>query len=382
MVERHTGEAAYVFIKRKMKSQIESGELSEGSRVPSELEVARQYGVSRNPARQALRDLEREGYLIRRPGIGSFVAPAAQRQKFFALSGNRTMVIASPGLESEFNRNIVGAIIKQASEFGYLPALYFQHFSEEQENDFLTDIQSSGVAGLILWLQNPSARNSDLLHKFQQSRFAYVLIDRFLRDVESDFVVSDNEEMGYRLTRAILERGHEYVAFVSGKLDSTSVQDRLSGYRRALEGASRPVISGLIESYSRQNGLAPNLLSSVMSTDGCRPTAFVCENESVASSLIDELEALYSRIPSEIELATVDDVDLAATLGIPMITATQAAEQMGRESAELLIARIANPDLPSQQRYVKATYHDGLKTQDGRSASEQEAVRDLNRKGA
>lgn len=378
MVERHTGEAAYVFIKRKMKSQIESGELPEGSRVPSELEVARQYGVSRNPARQALRDLEREGYLIRRPGTGSFVAPAARRQKFFALSGKRTMVIASPGLENEFNRNIVGAIIKQASEFGFQPTLYFQHFSEEEEIDFLTDIQSSGAAGLILWLQNLTPKTSEVLRKFQQSRFAYVLIDRFVRDVESDFVVSDNEDMGYRLTGALLDRGHEYVAFVSGKLDSTSVQDRLSGYRRALEGASKPFISELIESYSRQSGLAPALLNRVV-TRGRRPTAFVCENESVASSLIDELEALHCRIPADIELATVDDVDLASTLEIPMVTVTQAADQMGRESAELLIARIANPDLPRQQRYLKATFHDGLKSQDSCSASEQERVGVLNK---
>ena len=150
MVERHTGEAAYVFIKRKLKSQIESGELPEGSRVPSELEVARQYEVSRNPARQALRDLEREGYLVRRPGVGSFVAPPAGRQRFFALSGKRTMVIASPGLENEYNRNIVSAIIKRANDYGFQPTLYFQYFGEEEEREFLTDIQSCGAAGLIL----------------------------------------------------------------------------------------------------------------------------------------------------------------------------------------------------------------------------------------
>jgi len=47
----------YAFIKRELKNQIESGELAEGTRLASEHELARQYNVSRNPTRQAMRDL-------------------------------------------------------------------------------------------------------------------------------------------------------------------------------------------------------------------------------------------------------------------------------------------------------------------------------------
>ena len=47
----------YAYIKRELKIQIENGELAEGARLPSELQLAREYNVSRNPTRQALRDL-------------------------------------------------------------------------------------------------------------------------------------------------------------------------------------------------------------------------------------------------------------------------------------------------------------------------------------
>ena len=94
----------YAFIKRELKNQIESGELPEGARVPSELELARTFGVSRNPTRQALRDLELEGYLVRTPGRGSFVAPISQRQKLFQINGWRTLALGCPVLEFRYTR--------------------------------------------------------------------------------------------------------------------------------------------------------------------------------------------------------------------------------------------------------------------------------------
>ena len=361
---------AYVSIKRELKNQIESGELPEGSRVPSELELARVYGVSRNPTRQALRDLELEGYLVRQPGRGSFVAPASSRQRLLKLAGRRTLVIASPGLEGVYNRKIVGAFISRASEHGFLPTVYFLRFNAEEEWSFLADVRNSGAEGIVFWLQNAVERLVDLLRKFQQSRFPYVLIDRYVRGLESDFVVTNNEEMAYQLTQALLARGHEDVAFITGVLDNTACEDRLSGYRRALREASKPFSAELIGIIDPKGEPVAAVVSRIMAHRR-RPTAFFCVNDLEATKLLDELETLGYRVPQDIELATVDDNDIASALGIPMITASQDAREMGRESADMIVARIANPDLPPQQRYLKASICDGLKEAGSRSSSGQ-----------
>ena len=61
----------YEDIKRRIKEQIRRGDLKAGDRVPSEYELVNQLGVSRNQTRQALRELELEGYVVRRRGSGS-----------------------------------------------------------------------------------------------------------------------------------------------------------------------------------------------------------------------------------------------------------------------------------------------------------------------
>lgn len=76
MDETRAGDPAPLYhrVKQHFIGRIESGEWLPGHRVPSEHEVVREWGVSRQTANRALRDLANEGYLTRIQGVGSFVA--------------------------------------------------------------------------------------------------------------------------------------------------------------------------------------------------------------------------------------------------------------------------------------------------------------------
>jgi len=63
----------YVQVKEHLASLIDRGEFNTTQRLPSEIELAQKLRVSRNTVRDALLALEREGRLIRRQGLGTFV---------------------------------------------------------------------------------------------------------------------------------------------------------------------------------------------------------------------------------------------------------------------------------------------------------------------
>jgi GntR family transcriptional regulator len=69
-----------------LKAKIEAGAYSPGDRLPSELELTKLYGVSRITSRQALDLLCSEGLLVRRQGMGSFVAPPRVSQSLVRLT--------------------------------------------------------------------------------------------------------------------------------------------------------------------------------------------------------------------------------------------------------------------------------------------------------
>ena len=74
MVNRDSPVPLYYQLKTYFKDQMESGLLHPGDRLPTEMDLCEQFGISRAPVRQALTDLAKEGYVYRRPGRGTFVA--------------------------------------------------------------------------------------------------------------------------------------------------------------------------------------------------------------------------------------------------------------------------------------------------------------------
>lgn len=57
-----------------LRSAIDNGEYSAGSRLPTENELCQRYSVSRVTVRKALDELSHGEYLVRKPGKGTFVA--------------------------------------------------------------------------------------------------------------------------------------------------------------------------------------------------------------------------------------------------------------------------------------------------------------------
>lgn len=66
----------YIQLTDLLKGKINSGEWRPGDQILSEPELCEKYGVSRTVVRQALREIELEGLILRRKGKGTFVAEA------------------------------------------------------------------------------------------------------------------------------------------------------------------------------------------------------------------------------------------------------------------------------------------------------------------
>lgn len=65
--------ALYYQLKSVLAQRILDNEWKVGDRLPTEFELCQQYGVSRITVRQALAELEKDGLVRRRQGVGTFV---------------------------------------------------------------------------------------------------------------------------------------------------------------------------------------------------------------------------------------------------------------------------------------------------------------------
>jgi GntR family transcriptional regulator len=66
-------ELLYVQIQRDLRTKIETGRWPIGAKIPPEPELQETYSASRGTVRRAVDELARQGYLVKKPGKGTFV---------------------------------------------------------------------------------------------------------------------------------------------------------------------------------------------------------------------------------------------------------------------------------------------------------------------
>lgn len=72
---REDARPLHLQVERYLTDLVGTDDYDVGDRLPSEVEMAARIGVSRSTLREALRTLEQKGLIVRKHGVGTFVAP-------------------------------------------------------------------------------------------------------------------------------------------------------------------------------------------------------------------------------------------------------------------------------------------------------------------
>jgi len=76
-IEPGSGVSYYVQLMQQVRQALLFGLLRPGDRLPTVKEVVAQVALNPNTVLRAYRELEHEGLVVSRPGLGTFIAPAA-----------------------------------------------------------------------------------------------------------------------------------------------------------------------------------------------------------------------------------------------------------------------------------------------------------------
>lgn len=99
-IDKSSQEPIYQQLYKHFKELIENGTYQEGDVFPSENEMLNEYDASRITIRRAINDLEHDGYLKKRRGAGTIVAPRKTKRdlsKFTSFGGSAKVQGHIPG---------------------------------------------------------------------------------------------------------------------------------------------------------------------------------------------------------------------------------------------------------------------------------------------
>ncbi len=261
------------------------------------------------------------------------------------LRTGRTQIIGFivPDLANPHFAAMVSITEAIAREHGYNVLIFNSRDDAALEVTCIHQVVNRWVDGLMI-VQAATAQNTaELLHTLN---IPVVAIDRVPVDFIGPSARIDNTLVSELAIDHLYSLGHRRIAHLSGPLGAQPAQERLNGYKRYLQEHQLSYVyssthEGTWGAESGYVGMRQILAEAEL------PTAVYASNDSMA---IGALHALYERglrVPEDISIIGVDDIELTQHLHPPLTTVRQPIDQMARAGIDMLLKCIhteSNPE--------------------------------------
>ncbi|MBR7120910.1 MAG: GntR family transcriptional regulator [Lentisphaeria bacterium] len=219
----------YIRLYEHLRHYIDSENARKTGRLPTEMELCRIFGVSRNTVSQALSMLEEEQLICRIKHRGTFLSSAIN--EFDPQSIRRTIGVVFP-FSSPWH-NAITAIRKGCRELGYDFHLYSYIWEDRQDELFQIERARKLSGGIILY---PSYKGGacEWLQSTQGS-CPLVLFDLDVTGFECNLVATDHYQGAYTLVEFLIRRGCRRFCLLTDPRKISSVKLRKAGFLQALE---------------------------------------------------------------------------------------------------------------------------------------------------
>lgn len=213
----------YKNLYEQIKKDIRNGIYKAGEQIPSELELASSYGVSRITSKKALEMLATEGIVERYVGRGTFVKnpPKSQDSLSFKVVG-----LVMGNLTDHYGTEIFSAIEAMAAgKCMVIPRLTYGN--PEKEDEAINELIDFGIDGLIVFPAK-SEYISERILQLVITQFPIVVVDRTINGINMVSVSTDNLGAVQAGLEYLTFLGHEHIAILSPPLQTNNVLEERS----------------------------------------------------------------------------------------------------------------------------------------------------------
>jgi GntR family transcriptional regulator of arabinose operon len=348
----------YLQLKEHLKEAIRQGVIPPDGQLPSENMLAKQFKMSRHTVRQAMGDLENEGYVYREQGRGTFCAPRSR-------SVGRTIAVVTTYISEYIFPAVIRGIEEVLSATGYTLILANTGNDKTKEAQCLENLLSQDIAGLIIEPTKSARENTNLKYfqEIERRKIPYIMLHAAYPELDPAYIVMDDEKGGYMVTQYLLQLGHREIAGIFKSDDMQGVK-RQAGFISALNAYNVTVRPEFLGNYeTEQQKSYPYQFAKGLLQRADRPSAIVCYNDQIAIRILEAVREEGIKIPDQLSIISYDDSSLAMVSEVKLTTIKHPKAEMGRQAARLIIdmleGRMDKPRLVYQpELIIRTSCHD------------------------
>lgn len=288
---------------------------------------------------------------------GSYVSPGTRerimdaveqlnfRPNYFAkalkVGVSKIIALILPNINNPVYALITQGVESIARAKGYNVILCNTDENINTELEHISLLKDRNVDGFIF-----ATARSDTHHIDNLVAAGIPTVDVMRYSLGANAVAVDNFKIGYDATTYLIRHGHKKILIFTGDDNIVSYKLRTDGYRQALiehgiEFEESNVISSKVED-------TVILRHTVVDTikRGSVPDAIFCVNWPRAIGVYGAAKELGLKIPEDLSVFGVDDLEFIPFLDPPLTTVSQPFYEMGRKAAEVLLQELSQAENP------------------------------------
>ncbi|MDA9555991.1 substrate-binding domain-containing protein [Vibrio sp.] len=207
----------------------------------------------------------------------------------------------------------------------------------DKQKDYIQMLAEKRVDGLLVLCSNYTDELAELLNA--HPAIPKVILDWSRDNPDSDKIIDHTEAGAALAVQHLIDNGHTDIGCLTGPLDKTICQERLNGFKQALQTADLEVNPKWILEGNFECDTAV-LAAEKLNTMSKRPTAVFCFNDTMALGLISRLQLRGIRVPQDISVIGYNNIESSGYFSPPLTTIHQPKRRVGKNAFELLLKRI------------------------------------------
>ncbi|WP_455883466.1 LacI family DNA-binding transcriptional regulator [Pseudomonas putida] len=266
-----------------------------------------------------------------------------------ARSSTSTIGVAISALSNHYFSETVHAIETECAKHGYMMLFVDTHDDPEQELRVVTALHHRRVDGILL----APANGSMALEYLRANQIPAVLVDRMMSE-QFDQIGVDNASPTQALIAHLIGHGHRRIGFIAGREGFSTTDERVAGYRAALQAAGLGFDPRLLVNGGSDTAPARKATAQLLALPE-PPTAIMAGNNLMTLGAMQALRDAHIEVPEQMALVGFDDFDWADFF-VPRLTLiAQPVKALGAQAVHRLLQRMAAPDAPPQSLRLAPT---------------------------
>lgn len=307
-------------------------------------DIAKALGLSPSTVSRALRDSYEIGEETKKK-VQDYAKENNYRPNPAALSlkekRTRSIGIVVAEIANSFFSQLIDGAESVAYDKGYNIIITQSKESVEKEKQILEYLTSRSVDGVII---SVSAGTNDFsqFQNLKERGMHIVFVDRISHEFNSHKVIVDNNLGAYTATKHLIENGCKNIAVISNNLNLSITQERIAGFKKALDEKGMEVKKDQITYCNYGRNLQEEVTRALdkLFKQKNKPDGILSLSDRLSTEIIRYLNNKNIKMPDQVALIGFSNSKNVEFLNPPLSVIQQPAFEMGEKAATFLIEMI------------------------------------------